>query len=116
MSKVRAKDGQKGSGREPTDEPADDSPAPSPLDFALRVMQDETQPMALRVSAAKLAASLMPKPAAQDAPAGDEPDAAAEEPMSDLEIARRIAHILMLHDNPELAEQDRQMHKNRGKS
>ena len=115
MSKVRAKDGQKGSGREQTDEPAEDERAPSPLDFALRVMQDEAQPMALRVSAAKLAASLMPKPAAEDT-AGDEPDAAAEEPMSDLEIARRIAHILMLHDNPELAEQDRQMHKNRGKS
>ncbi len=74
---------------------------PSPLIFALRVMEDEAQPMALRVSAAKLAASLMPKPAAQapeEQPDDDAETRRAVEQWSDLELARRIAHIMLLAD------------------
>ena len=72
-------------------EPASE-PAPSPLAFAIRVMEDEEQPMALRVTAAKLAASLLPKGGAGEPPDGE--PAAVAEPLSDLEKARRIAHIL----------------------
>ena len=57
--------------------------------------------MALRVSAAKLAASLQPKngPAAEGASEDDQDLASEAQDWSDLELARRIAHILGLrHD------------------
>jgi hypothetical protein len=67
------------------------TPAPqSPLDFTLAFMRDESKPDALRVSDAKAALPYLHT-------RGEEQDAEPEperEPMSDLELARRIAHIL----------------------
>jgi hypothetical protein len=98
------------------DEPEAESPAPSPLEFALHVMQDEAQPMALRVSAAKLAASLLPNPAQEtpketSLPPDEAPERDAQRRMPEgcgnpqgrramvrLELARRIAHIMLLAD------------------
>lgn len=88
-------DGRYGSGqrdgrkrRRPTSAP------PTPLEFALSVMRDETQTPALRASMAKLAAALS---SAQGAAAAPDPQADAMQ-WSDLELARRIQHILMLAD------------------
>ncbi len=62
---------------------------PDPRDFALAVMRDESQPMALRASMAKAALPYLHKRGeVQDKDAAPE-----REPMSDLEVARRIAHI-----------------------
>ena len=72
--------------------PPASQPDLSPLDFALRIMRDETQPPALRASMAKAAMPYLHQRADGDAPPDDAP---AEAPkMSDLELARRIAHIL----------------------
>jgi hypothetical protein len=95
--RVRQKAGDKRLGNAP----APESPAPSPLDYALSVMRDEGKPAALRISAAKLAAGLLPKRAA-DAP-DEMPDEHAQtrqevESWSDLELARRIAHIMLEAD------------------
>jgi hypothetical protein len=64
----------------------------SPLDYALRIMRDDTQPAALRASMAKAALPYL-HPHCTDGP---EPDDTPDEtpPMSDLELARRIAYIL----------------------
>ena len=72
-------------------------PAPTPLEFALSVMRDETQSPAVRASMAKLAAALSPQ---SEAPAKekDAPDQKPEEQWSDLELARRMAHVLFLAD------------------
>ncbi|HKY87907.1 MAG TPA: hypothetical protein VJL90_14200 [Pseudorhodoplanes sp.] len=78
--------------------PADDSiatPAPqTPLGFALAVMRDDSKPDALRVSVAKAALPYLHRsgepPEDEDAPEREP----KPEPMSDLELARRIAHIL----------------------
>lgn len=80
-----------------------ESPALMPTDFALRVMHDEAQPMALRVSAAKLAAALLPKPAAEDKPDTQSEARARSQTWSDFELARRILHIL--HDTDEMLEE-----------
>lgn len=85
-----------------------ESPALMPTDFALRVMHDEAQPMALRVSAAKLAASLLSRRVADASAAGDKPDTQSEaqarsQTWSDFELARRILHIL--HDTDQMLEE-----------
>ena len=71
----------------------------SPLDFALALMRDETQPLALRASMAKAAMPYVhgragDASAAEDNPAETPPKPPKSPPMSDLELARRIAHIL----------------------
>ena len=65
---------------------------PDPRDFALAVMRDESQPMALRAQMAKAALPYAHK--------RGEAQEAEEKPQrrkySDLELARRIAHIMAL--------------------
>jgi hypothetical protein len=100
-SKMKTRRAKGGRNRRPSS--AADNPLPpatqtdlSPLDFALRIMRDETQPPALRASMAKAAMPYLHQRPDGDTPPGDEPDAAPPKspPMSDLELARRIAHIL----------------------
>jgi hypothetical protein len=86
---------------QPTSRPETPQPLPatqpdlSPLDFALRIMRDETQPPALRASMAKAAMPYLHQRADGDAAPDDKPaEAPKAPPMSDLELARRIAHIL----------------------
>src|SRR3954464_9303403 len=69
---------QKAGDKRPGNAPAPESPAPSPLDYAQSVMRDEGKPDALRLSAAKLAASLTPKSEAQEG-AAQAPDEEAEQ-------------------------------------
>jgi hypothetical protein len=79
--------------RKAGEHPAASEPPPhlSPLDFALRIMRDETQPPALRASMAKAAMPYLHQRADGDASPEDEPDEAPKAPpMSDLELARRI--------------------------
>jgi len=64
----------------------------TPLDFALALMRDEGKPDALRAGMAKAALPYLHTRG--EAP--EEDDAPAKEPMSDLELARRISHILAL--------------------
>lgn len=88
-------DGRYGSGQKDGRKRRRPTPAPpSPLEFALSVMRDETQTPAVRASMAKLAATLS---SAQGAAATPDPQADAMQ-WSDLELARRIQHILMLAD------------------
>lgn len=81
--------------RKSGERPAATEAAPdlSPLDYALRIMRDETQATALRASMAKAAMPYLHARAAGDEAPQDEPE--EPPPMSDLEVARRIAHILM---------------------
>jgi hypothetical protein len=77
------------------------TPDADPLAFALRIMRDESQPMALRASMAKAAMSALQKRGG-DAPApGEEPE--PKRRWSDFELARRIAHILILGDKERAA-------------
>jgi hypothetical protein len=78
------KDGKKRS--QQTEAPLD------PLDFVLTVMRDKTQTPALRAGMAKAALPYLHKRGEEQ----EEDDAPEREPMSDLELARRIAHILDL--------------------
>lgn len=108
MKKLRARDGHEGDPKKAAAAQPQESPALMPADFALRVMHDETQPMALRVSAAKLAASLLPRRVADAPAAGGEPDTQSEaqarsQTWSDFELARRILHIL--HHTDEMLEE-----------
>jgi hypothetical protein len=103
MKKLRARDGHNAGPQKAAAAQPQESPALMPLDFALTFMRDDAKPDALRVSTAKLAASLLPKPAAEETlPADEQPQA---EQQSDLEIARRIAHILGRRHN-ELREKE----------
>jgi hypothetical protein len=68
------------------------SASQTPLDFALALMRDEGKPDALRAGMAKAALPYLHKRG--EVPEDD--DAPAEEPWSDLELARRISHILEL--------------------
>ncbi len=69
-----------------------------PLAFALRIMRDESQPMALRASMAKAAMTALQK---RDGDAAFAPaEAGPPQPeLSNMERARRIAHILKLADD-----------------
>lgn len=88
-------DGRYGSGQKDGRKRRRPLPAPpTPLEFALSVMRDETQTPAVRASMAKLAATLS---SAQGAAAAPDPHADAMQ-WSDLELARRIQHILFLAD------------------
>ncbi len=72
------------------------APDLSPLDFVLRIMRDKTKPDALRVSMAKAAMPYLHQRAEADAPPQDEPEPKPE--WSGLEVARRIAFVLMRAD------------------
>ncbi|HKY85465.1 MAG TPA: hypothetical protein VJL90_01755 [Pseudorhodoplanes sp.] len=92
--------------RKAGEHPATIEPAPdlSPLEFVLRIMRDETQSPALRAGMAKAAMPYMHRRPDGDVPPADGPAKAPPKappkspskapPMSDLELARRIAHIL----------------------
>lgn len=71
------------------------TPAADPVAFALRLMQDESQPMALRAGMAKAAMGAQKRDGA--APASEE-GAKPKPKYSDLELARRVAHIMALGD------------------
>jgi hypothetical protein len=71
------------------------TPAPQdPLDFALAFMRDDSKPDALRISVAKAALPYLHKRGAKREKEDDTREEPKSEPMSDLELARRIAHIL----------------------
>ena len=71
------------------------APEQNPLDFALAFMRDESKPDALRVSVAKAAMPYLHKRGEENDEQVDAPEPKPKsEPMSDLELARRIAHIL----------------------
>jgi hypothetical protein len=78
MKKLRARNGHNAGPQNAAAGQPQESPALMPTDFALRVMHDETQPTALRVSAAKLAASLLPRRVADVPAAEDKPDTQSE--------------------------------------
>ena len=103
MKKLRARNGHNAGPQNAAAGQPQESPALMPTDFALRVMHDETQPTALRVSAAKLAASLLPRRVADVPAAEDKPDTQSEararsQTWSDFELARRILYILHYTD------------------
>jgi hypothetical protein len=106
--RTRQKAGDKRAGEAPPQ--PQESPALMPREFALCVMHDEALPMALRVSAAKLAASLLPRrasdaPAVEDKPGTQREMQAQSQTWSDFELARRILHILH-HTDRMLEEQE----------
>jgi hypothetical protein len=78
-------------------EAAPDAAEESPLDFALRVMRDENEPMALRAAMAKAAMTAMKGGRADDSAADAGVLDGTPDPYphpSSLEIARRMAVIL----------------------
>ena len=80
--------------RTPTTESAEASPQ-SPLDFALSVMRDESKPDALRSGMAKAVLPYLHTRGEQEEETDEaRPPEPKSEPLSDLELARRIAHIL----------------------
>ncbi len=93
-AKTRAKDGQKAEGGRASREPAATPPRQSPLAFALGIMRDDSKPDALRVTMAKAAMPYLHKRGEEQE--HDEDDTPEEEPISDFELARRIAHIIGL--------------------
>ena len=72
------------------------TPEADPVAFALRLMQDESQPMALRAGMAKAAMGALQK---RDGAAPAQEEGGKPKPKySDLELARRVAHIMALGD------------------
>ena len=89
--------------RKAGEHPAAIEPAPdlSPLEFVLRIMRDETQSPALRAGMAKAAMPYLHRRAGDETAPEEEPkEPSKSPPMSDLELARRIAHILSRAPTP----------------
>jgi len=88
----RAKNGQKGEGGRLAHDSEKNARRQKPLPFIMGIVRDPTQPMALRAQMAKAALPYLHK-------RGEEMEA-EEKPKrreySDLELARRISHILAL--------------------
>jgi hypothetical protein len=70
------------------------APPQSPLDFALAIMRDPSAPLAHRVAMTKVAMPYLHDRHRAEAP----PPQKESEPLSDLELARRVAYILTRAD------------------
>jgi hypothetical protein len=89
----RAHDGQMGEGGRRPHHSVKERARQTPLDFALGIMCDDSKPDALRASMAKAAMPFLHKRGEER---HEQEDTPPREPMSDLELARRIARILEL--------------------
>lgn len=103
--RTRAKDGQKAEGGRALPAAIVTPQPQTPLDFALGIMRNDSKPDSLRVTMAKAAMPYLHKRGEAQERAEDE--TAQEEPISDFELARRIAHILGLGEAEGMRELER---------
>jgi hypothetical protein len=90
---ARAKNGHQANDGMSARDPAAAPVPQTPLDFALGLMRDDGKPDALRAIMARAAMPYLHKRGAEH---DEQEDETQEQPISDFELARRIAHILGL--------------------